>query len=80
MKQKKSTRISNEEMVLLYEVVERPDGTKGIGNSFEAKKSEVAALIVDGKAKHEGAPIGVVPEVFYGGVAEVIADGSSDNS
>jgi hypothetical protein len=48
--------------VLIYEVVTRLDGTKGIGNSLEVPVGEAISMIRAGLAKAEGQPIGVVPD------------------
>lgn len=75
MARKKSDQISSEgESVVMYELVERPDGTIGIGNSLEVSKSEAVLLIRQKRAKHETAPIGVVPVGWEEG-----ENGSSNN-
>lgn len=48
--------------IVLQELVLRPDGTIGLGNSLEVEsEAEAIALVQDGKAKFEGLPIGVIP-------------------
>lgn len=50
-----------EELVVVVEVVERPDGSVGLGNSLELTMSEAIEAIKAGKVRAETAPIGVVP-------------------
>jgi len=49
------------EGVVLYELVDRPDGTIGIGNSIEVSRPEAELMIRNRQAKHESAPIGEFP-------------------
>lgn len=79
MSRKKSHQISNEEIVTVYELVERPDGTIGIGNSIEVTKSEAILLIQQGRAKHESAPRGEMPSSWQFGFDVEVEDGSSNN-
>lgn len=73
MSQKKETRIF--EMVTVYELVERPDGTIGIGNSIEIDKEEAVLLILQRRAKHESAPIGELPAGWGGVEVGAVEDG-----
>jgi len=62
-----------EELVTLFELVERPDKSLGIGNTIEVSREEARLLIEARKAKHELSPIGEVPNFLLD--AEVVADG-----
>lgn len=49
-------------LVIVQEIVDRPDGTKGLGDTLELPVSEAVKLINDDKAvKFEGTR-GVVPQ------------------
>jgi len=52
----------SEELVVVHLVIEREDGSIGIGNSHECSLSEAIAMIEQQEAKAEGYPIGVVPD------------------
>lgn len=47
--------------VALYEVVEHPDKSKGLGGSYEFDVSEAVSKVEAGTHKSESHPIGVVP-------------------
>ena len=49
------------ELVVVVEVVERPDGTVGLGNSLELTIGEAIEGIRAGKLKAENASLGVIP-------------------
>lgn len=50
------------DLVEIYELEERLDGTVGIGNSFLVPMDEAVKRIRNKEAKAASAPIGVVPE------------------
>lgn len=53
----------SEPIVTVYEIVQRPDGTKGIGVSLDIPISEAILMIRQGQAFAAGlAPMGVVPK------------------
>lgn len=53
--------MKEQEEITLVELVERKDGSIGLGNSIEVSRAEAIDLIQAKKAKHELAPIGEVP-------------------
>lgn len=72
MSRKKITPTSDGgEIVTVYELVERPDQSLGVGNSIQIEKREAVLLILQRRAKHESAPIGELPDGWSGGVEEV---------
>lgn len=48
-------------METVYQIEELPDGTKRHGNTIEVSREEAIDMIRAGIARHESAPIGVVP-------------------
>lgn len=55
------------ELVTVYELEKRADGSIGIGNSIELPRAEAILQIQQGSVKHESAPIGELPTVLLGG-------------
>lgn len=62
------------ELVEIYMLEERPDGTTGIGGNFLVPKGEAVELIQNLKAKAPWAPIGVVPDDWKDSAADVEGD------
>lgn len=63
-----------EELVLLYELEKRHDGSYGIGNSLEVPASEAVLLIQTKQAKSPLAPIGEVPSFLVVEEVEEVED------
>lgn len=57
----------SEQIVTVWELVERPDGTIGIGNSMDVPVSEAIELIRQEQAISGGTPRGVVPDEWNEG-------------
>lgn len=51
-----------DDIVTVYLIEKRPDGTLGVGNSHECPQSEAVLMIEAGEAKAPEHPIGVVPD------------------
>lgn len=56
----------SEKLVIVFELLDLPDGTIGIGNSREVEIEEAILLIEQRQAKSAFCPIGVVPEEWAG--------------
>lgn len=52
----------SDEIVTVYLIEKRADGTLGIGNSHECSPDEAVLMIEAGEAKAPEHPIGVVPD------------------
>ena len=66
-----------DDLVVVYEVVDRRDGTKGIGNSYEVSKAEAIAGIRADTLKAQGYARGVVPDEWVNPKGGAAADGEA---
>lgn len=63
-------------MVIIREVITQPDGTVGLGNSYEVEIPDAIAKIKSGEFKAETAAIGVIPSEW---AAVEVKNGQRDN-
>lgn len=73
------TEVTEEKKFVLYELVARPDGTTGIGNTIEVSRDEAILMIKNLQAKSASAPIGEVPSDLLNVDDEGIEENVSNN-